>query len=110
MIPMRDGFRLHTVIFTPKNISEALPFLMERTPYGVNEYPSPEKNPYIRAMAEDGYIFVYQDIRGRYLSEGKFEMQRFNRNKKDPKAIDESTDTYDSFDWLLKNIKNNNFL
>ncbi len=108
MIPMRDGFRLHTVIFTPKNISEALPFLMERTPYGVNEYPSPEKNPYIRAMAEDGYIFVYQDIRGRYLSEGKFEMQRFNRNKKDPKAIDESTDTYDSFDWLLKNIKNNN--
>jgi hypothetical protein len=59
-------------------------------------------------MAEDGYIFVYQDIRGRYLSEGKFEMQRFNRNKKDPKAIDESTDTYDSFDWLLKNIKNNN--
>jgi hypothetical protein len=81
---------------------------MERTPYGVNEYPSPEKNPYIRAMAEDGYIFVYQDIRGRYLSEGKFEMQRFNRNKKDPKAIDESTDTYDSFDWLLKNIKNNN--
>lgn len=108
MIPMRDGIHLHTVIFIPKNMSEALPFLMERTPYGVNEYPSPEKNPYVRAMAEDGYIFVYQDIRGRYLSEGKFEMQRFNRNKKDPKAIDESTDTYDSFDWLLKNIKNNN--
>ena len=55
-------------------------------------------------MADDGYIFVYQDIRGRYLSEGKFEMQRFTRDKKDPKAIDESTDTYDTFDWLLKNM------
>jgi putative CocE/NonD family hydrolase len=59
-------------------------------------------------MADDGYIFVYQDIRGRYLSEGKFEMQRFTRNKKDPKAIDESTDTYDTFDWLLKNVPDNN--
>ena len=108
MIPTRDGNRLHTVIFTPKNQTEALPFLLERTPYGVNEYPSPEKNGYVKDMAEEGYIFVYQDIRGRYLSEGKFEMQRFNRNKKDPKAIDESTDTYDTFDWLLKNIKNNN--
>ena len=108
MIVMRDGIKLHTVIFTPKNQSEALPFLMLRTPYGVNEFPSPEKTPYVKDMAEDGYIFVYQDIRGRYLSEGKFEMQRFNRNKKDPKAIDESTDTYDTFDWLLKNITNNN--
>lgn len=108
MIPTRDGIHLHTVIFTPKNQSEALPFLLERTPYGVNEYPSPDKNVYVKDMAEEGYIFVYQDIRGRYLSEGKFEMQRFNRNKKDPKAIDESTDTYDTFDWLLKNIKNNN--
>jgi hypothetical protein len=108
MIPTRDGIHLHTVIFTPKNQSEALPFLLERTPYGVNEYPSPEKNTYIKDMADEGYIFVFQDIRGRYLSEGKFEMQRFNRNKKDPKAIDESTDTYDTFDWLLKNIKNNN--
>ena len=108
MIPTRDGIRLHTVIFTPKNQTGGLPFLLERTPYGVNEYPSPEKNVYIRDMAEEGYIFVYQDIRGRYLSEGKFEMQRFNRNKKDSKAIDESTDTYDTFDWLLKNIKNNN--
>jgi uncharacterized protein len=108
MITMRDGIKLHTVIFTPKNQSEALPFLLERTPYGVNGYPSPEKNGYIKDMAEDGYIFVYQDIRGRYLSEGKFEMQRFTRDKKNPKAIDESTDTYDTFDWLLKNIPNNN--
>jgi putative CocE/NonD family hydrolase len=108
MIPVRDGIKVHTIIYTPKNQSEALPFLLTRTPYGVSDIPSPEKITYVKDMAEEGYIFVYQDIRGRYLSEGKFEMQRFNRNKKDPKAIDESTDTYDTFDWLLKNIKNNN--
>jgi len=108
MITMRDGVKLHTVIFTPKNQTEALPFLIERTPYGVNDYPSPEKNGYVKDMADDGYIFVYQDIRGRYLSEGKFEMQRFTRNKKDATAIDESTVTYDTIDWLLKNVANNN--
>ncbi|HEV3250786.1 MAG TPA: CocE/NonD family hydrolase [Puia sp.] len=108
MIPMRDGVRLHTVIFTPVDQKEALPFLLERTPYGVNGYRSPEKNTYVREMAEEGYIFVYQDIRGRYLSEGKFEMQRFTRDKNDSRSIDESTDTYDTFDWLLKNIPNNN--
>jgi uncharacterized protein len=108
MISMRDGIRLHTVIFTPVDQKEALPLLLERTPYGVNGYPSPEKNPYVKEMAEEGYIFVYQDIRGRYLSEGKFEMQRFTRDKNDSRSIDESTDTYDSFDWLLKNIPNNN--
>jgi uncharacterized protein len=108
MIPMRDGVKLHTVIFTPKDQKEKLPFLMLRTPYGVNENPSPEKQGYIKDMADDGYIFVFQDIRGRYLSEGTFKMQRFNRDKKDPKAIDESSDTYDSIDWLLKNIPENN--
>jgi putative CocE/NonD family hydrolase len=108
MISMRDGIKLYTVIFTPKIETEKYPFLMLRTPYSADRFPSPEKNVYIKDMAADGYIFVYQDIRGRYLSEGKFEMQRFTRNKKDPKAIDESTDTYDTFDWLLKNIRNNN--
>jgi len=108
MIPMRDGIKLNTVIFTPKDQSGPLPFLLSRTPYGVSDARSPEKNQYVKDMADDGYIFVYQDIRGRYKSEGKFEMQRFTRNKKDPKAIDESTDTYDTFDWLLANIKNNN--
>jgi putative CocE/NonD family hydrolase len=108
MIPMRDGVRLHTVIFTPKESSDKLPFLMERTPYGVNRYPSPERNGYIKDMAEDGYIFVYQDIRGRYLSEGKYAMMRFSRDKKDIKSIDEASDTYDTIDWLLKNIPNNN--
>jgi uncharacterized protein len=108
MITMRDGIKLHTVIYTPKNQTEKLPFLMLRTPYSADNFPSPEKNVYVQDMAAEGYIFVYQDIRGRYLSEGKFEMQRFDRDKKDPKAIDESTDTYDTFDWLLKNISNNN--
>ena len=70
MIPMRDGVKLHTVIFTPKDQKEKLPFLMLRTPYGVNDNPSPEKQGYIKDMAEEGYIFVFQDIRGRYLSEG----------------------------------------
>jgi putative CocE/NonD family hydrolase len=108
MIPMRDGIKLHTVIFTPKDQKEALPFLMERTPYGVNEYPSPEKFSYVKDMADEGYIFVYQDIRGRYLSEGKFMMQRSSRDKSVPNSIDEASDTYDTIDWLLKNIPNNN--
>jgi hypothetical protein len=108
MITMRDGIKLNTVIFTPKDQQEPLPFLLMRTPYGVSEQSSPEKTAYVSDMAAEGYIFVYQDIRGRYKSEGKFEMQRFTRNKKDPKAIDESTDTYDTFEWLLANIKNNN--
>ncbi len=108
MIPMRDGVKLHTVIFTPKNQTEKLPFLMLRTPYGVNGYPSPEKDGYIKDMADEGYIFVFQDIRGRYLSGGKYAMMRFSRDKSSPKAIDESSDTYDTIDWLLKNIPNNN--
>ena len=108
MIPMRDGVKLNTVIFTPKVATEKYPFLLRRTPYGVSDDGAPDKGSYIKDLADDGYIFVYQDIRGRYKSEGKFEMQRFSRNKKDPKAIDESTDTYDTFEWLLKNIPNNN--
>jgi putative CocE/NonD family hydrolase len=108
MIRMRDGVKLHTVIFTPKEQKESLPFLMLRTPYGVNAYPSPEKMSYVKDMADDGYIFIFQDIRGRYLSEGTFEMQRFSRDKTKAKAIDESSDTYDTIDWLLKNIPDNN--
>ena len=108
MVTMRDGVKLNTVIFTPENSNEKLPFLFLRTPYGISNNQSPERDSYVQDMAVDGYIFVYQDIRGRYKSEGKFEMQRFTRNKKDLNAIDESTDTYDTIDWLLANIKNNN--
>jgi putative CocE/NonD family hydrolase len=108
MIPMRDGVRLHTVVFTPNDQSENLPFLLLRTPYGADKFKSPEKNRYVQDMAAEEYIFVYQDIRGRYLSEGKFVMQRFSRNKSDKKAIDESSDTYDTIDWLLAHIARNN--
>ncbi len=108
MIPMRDGIKLNTVIYTPKQRSEKLPFLLTRTPYGVNDNESPERQTYIKDMAADGYIFVFQDIRGRYQSEGTFKMQRFSRDKKDPKSIDEASDTYDTIDWLLKNIPDNN--
>src|ERR1700760_1806134 len=68
MISMRDGVKLHAVIFTPKNQTEKLPFLMLRTPYGVNKYPSPEHRAYTADLAEEGYIFVFEDIRGRYKS------------------------------------------
>src|SRR5258708_6867856 len=109
MIPMRDGIRLHTVVFTPKDQGEvALPFLLMRTPYGADASPSPEKILYVQDMAAEEYLFVYQDIRGRYSSEGMYVMQRFPRDRKDPKAIDESTDTYDTFDCLLQHIPNNN--
>ena len=108
LIPMRDGVRLNTVIYTLKTLGEPLPFLIGRTPYGVSDAPPPDRSSYTKALADEGYIFVQQDIRGRYKSEGVFEMQRAARNRTDPKAIDESTDTYDTIEWLLKNIPNNN--
>ncbi|RZS63917.1 CocE/NonD family hydrolase [Pseudobacter ginsenosidimutans] len=108
LITMRDGVKLNTVIFTIPNSSEPLPFLFLRTPYGVSGYPSPNEMMSTKEMANEGYIFVFQDIRGRYKSEGKFEMMRFTRDKSKPGAIDESTDTYDTIEWLLKNIKGNN--
>jgi putative CocE/NonD family hydrolase len=108
MIPMRDGIKLHTVICSPKKQTEKLPFLITRTPYGVGSGSSPEKSDYTKELADESYFFISQDIRGRYLSEGKFEMTRVSRNKKDLKSIDEASDTYDTIDWLLKNIPNNN--
>ncbi|HKV28159.1 MAG TPA: CocE/NonD family hydrolase [Candidatus Acidoferrales bacterium] len=110
MIPMRDGVKLHTEIYAPKNATEALPFLITRTPYGTSD----DKNGYsslfniYQEMIPEGYIFVMQDIRGRYKSEGKFVMQRPPRDRNGAKSIDEGTDTYDTIDWLLKNVPNNN--
>jgi uncharacterized protein len=110
MIPMRDGIKLHTEIYVPKNATEPLPFFLTRTPYGLND----DKQGYshllnlYREMIPDGYIFVFQDIRGRYGSEGTFVMQRDPRDQSDPHSIDEGTDTYDTIDWLLKNVPNNN--
>src|SRR5689334_18693168 len=107
MIPMRDGVKLHTAYFVPKGFNENLPFLFIRTPYGIEGGERNFNGPF-GDLARDGYIFVFQDIRGRYKSEGQFVMLRQMRNKKDPKAIDESTDTYDTIEWLLKNIPHNN--
>jgi uncharacterized protein len=110
MIPMRDGVKLHTEIYVPKHATEPLPFFLTRTPYGLSddaEGYSRLLNLY-REMIPDGYIFVFQDIRGRYGSEGTFVMQRDPRDRSDPHSIDEGTDTYDTIGWLLKNISNNN--
>jgi putative CocE/NonD family hydrolase len=108
MIPMRDGVHLHTLIFTPKDQAEPLPMLFNRTPYGVGQSTSDGINRRFIEFVKDGYIFVRQDIRGRYASEGQFVMNRPPRDKKDPKAIDESTDTYDTIGWLVKNVAKNN--
>ncbi|MGH9475650.1 MAG: CocE/NonD family hydrolase [Terriglobales bacterium] len=110
MIPTRDGVRLHTEIYTPRAPHAPLPFLITRTPYGTSDdaqgystllgsYP---------VMLKQGYIFVMQDIRGRYGSEGQFVMNRPPRDRSDLHSIDEGTDTYDTITWLLKNVPQNN--
>jgi len=108
MVAMRDGVRLYTKIFTPEITNEKLPILLLRTPYGVGDLTSEQLNAALPELSKDGYIVVQQDIRGRFKSEGQFVMLRQPRDPKDKQAIDESTDTYDSIEWLLKNTKNNN--
>ena len=110
MIAMRDGVKLHTEIYSPKNAGEALPILMVRTPYGIANPDTGISNMIYRYadMFADGYIFVFQDIRGRYGSEGKFVMLRTVHDVRDAKGTDESTDAYDSIDWLVKNVAHNN--
>jgi putative CocE/NonD family hydrolase len=108
MIPMRDGVKLHAVILTPADITAPLPFLLERTPYGVDEASCASFFAERPELARDGYIYVAEDIRGRYKSQGKFVMMRPLADHRNPKAVDESTDTYDSVAWLLKNVPGNN--
>ena len=112
MIPMRDGVRLFTSVYVPKSAVERYPILLQRTPYGVAPYGVDNYRQSLGPSAEferEGFIFVYQDARGRYMSEGEFQQVRpFVPNKQGPKDIDESTDTYDTIDWLVKNIPNNN--
>jgi uncharacterized protein len=107
MIPVRDGVRLHTNIYAPKGARSTLPIILLRTPYGIDESHNMFKS-YLKELSEEGYIFVFQDIRGRFKSEGQFVMARPPRDKRDPKAIDEGTDTYDTIEWLLKNVPRNN--
>ena len=111
-IPMRDGVKLFTSVYTPKDNQEQHPFLITRTPYSCAPYGADKMtgaiwSSYKMKYAKEGYIFVTQDVRGRYMSEGVFEDVRpFNKNKKG-KEIDEASDTYDMMDWLVKNISNN---
>ncbi len=113
-IPMRDGVKLFTIVYAPKNKKQSYPFLMNRTcysiaPYGKDSYPN-KLGPSAFLMKE-GYIFVYQDVRGRYMSEGTFDNMRPHvpgNDKENKVDIDESSDTFDTIEWLLKNIENNN--
>jgi putative CocE/NonD family hydrolase len=109
MVTMRDGVKLYTKIFVPKDARSPLPIMFLRTPYGIGGASSQGLERGYGFLGKDGYIFVFQDIRGKFKSEGTFEMQRPpRRDRNDPKAIDESTDAYDTIDWMLKNVPNNN--
>src|ERR1044072_6305164 len=108
MIPMRDGVRLYTTIDAPAQAPESLPILLLRTPYGLGTTTPEQLATALTELSSDGYIIVRQDIRGRFKSEGEFVMLRQPRDPKDTKAIDESTDTYDSIAYLLGKVPKNN--
>ena len=106
MIPVRDGVKLQTVILTPVDQQGPLPILFRRTPYGVPD-KAPEQMPAsLKELAQDGYIFVIQNLRGRFKSEGVFDLTS-QVDLSNPKATSETTDAYDSIEWLLKNVPNN---
>lgn len=110
-IPMRDGIKLFTSIYTPKAKSQKYPILLNRTPYTVAPYGEDKYKTSLgpnTLFAREGYIFVYQDVRGRWMSEGSFEDVRPDIANNTPQQTDESTDAYDTIDWLVKNVENNN--
>src|SRR5258708_2100422 len=106
MIPMRDGVKLQTAILTPMDQQGPLPILFRRTPYGVAEKPPEHMPANLKELAQDGYIFVIQNLRGRFKSEGVFDLTS-QVDLTNPKATNETTDAYDSIEWLLKNVPNN---
>jgi len=116
MIPMRDGVKLHTVIFSPVDAKHSLPLLLQRTPYGAVGTDAPDDTTIdvtafgtnLGSMLKEGYFLVFQDIRGKYKSEGKMEIHQPLIHAIQKGAIDESTDTWDTVDWLIKNVKGNN--
>ncbi|MEK6284707.1 MAG: CocE/NonD family hydrolase [Acidobacteriota bacterium] len=111
-IPMRDGARLYAAVYVPKDTSQKYPFLLTRTPYSIAPYGVDNYRASLgpsEHFEKEGFIFVYEDARGRHMSEREFlQVRPYQPNKKSNKDIDESTDTYDTIEWLLKNIPNNN--
>src|SRR5205085_343898 len=113
-ITMRDGVRLFTSIYSPKDKSKVYPILMQRTCYNVGPYGADKFERTLgpsKYELHDMYIFVYQDVRGRWMSEGKFDNMTPNipgNDRKNKTAVDESSDTWDTIDWLVKNVKGNN--
>ncbi|HEU4535460.1 MAG TPA: CocE/NonD family hydrolase, partial [Polyangiaceae bacterium] len=108
MVPVRDGVKLETVIFAPEGATKALPVLLVRTPYGLPKDTKVLGWPAMAALVADGYVFAWQSLRGRFASEGTFVMGRPPRDRADPRAVDEGTDAYDTIDWLVRNVPNNN--
>ncbi|ALJ01131.1 X-Pro dipeptidyl-peptidase [Rufibacter tibetensis] len=110
-IAMRDGTKLFTVVYAPKNKSQKYPIMLSRTPYSAGPYGADKYKTVLGPstdMMREGYIFAYQDVRGKFMSEGEFVNMRPQIAKKGKKDIDESTDTYDAIAWLVKNVPNNN--
>ena len=114
MIPMRDGVKLFTTIFTPVNSNESFPILIERTPYGAGSHVPFDSvttlsgRHFPQMMANEGYIFVMQDIRGKFKSEGTMQIHQPLQKGSGTNTVDESTDAYDAIDWLVKNVRGNN--
>jgi uncharacterized protein len=112
-IPMRDGVKLYTIVYSPKDNTVTYPILINRTPYNIAPYGDAVGISFRRGLfpqfLREGYIFVFQDVRGRFMSEGTFRhMTPFIDNKKTNTGVDESSDAYDTIDWLIKNLKNHN--
>ncbi|MGM0390156.1 MAG: CocE/NonD family hydrolase [Bacteroidota bacterium] len=110
-ITMRDGVKLHTTIYSPKDTSKKYPIIMQRTPYSSRPYGEDQFRSLIgpnKYLMEEGNIIVYQDVRGRWMSEGTYDNMRAYIPNKKKKQTDEASDTYDTIEWLIKNAKNNN--
>ena len=108
---MRDGTKLHTTIYSPKDTSQEYPILMQRTPYSSRPYGEDQFRSKIgpnEILMKEGNIIVYQDVRGRWMSEGQYDNMRAYIPNKKGKQFDEASDTYDTIDWLIKNVENNN--
>lgn len=110
-VEMRDGVRLYTIVYTPKDKSETYPILMQRTPYSIGPYGERLRRSLSPngKLEKDKYIFVFQDVRGKFMSEGEFvNMRPVLNSYQGPEDIDETTDTWDTVEWLINNIDNNN--